>query len=72
MEGEPPVALVHRIEEALEGELPDQIIFAAGLVLGRVIALFSLPEDHDEVLGACLQAIRIGIQESAVAPKDRH
>jgi hypothetical protein len=72
MEGEPPILLVHRIEAALEGETADRIIFSMGLVLGRVIALFSLKEDHDEVLEACVQAIRVGIRESAVELKDRH
>lgn len=72
MEGEPPILLVHRIEAALEGEAPDQIIFAMGLILGRVVAYFALPEDHAEVLEACENAIRVGIRESAVELKDRH
>lgn len=72
MDGEPPIALVRRLEEALEGEAPDQIIFSMGLILGRVIAYFALPEDHDEVLEACENAIRVGIRESDVKPTDRH
>jgi len=72
MDSEPPILLVHRIEAALEGETPDRIIFSMGLVLGHVIALFSLPEDHAEVLEACENAIRVGIRESEVELKDRH
>ena len=72
MEGEPPTLLVHRIEMALEGEAPDQIMFSMGLIMGRVIALFALPEDHEEVLEACENAIRVGIRESEVELKDRH
>lgn len=83
MEGEPPILLVRRLETALEGEAPDQIIFSMGLILGRVIALFSLKEDHAEVLAACNDAIRLGLLESEdtirlglleseVERKDRH
>jgi len=72
MEGEPPILLVQRIEAALEGEAPDRIIFSMGLVLGHVIALFALPEDHEEVLEACVQAIRVGLRESEVELKGRH
>lgn len=72
MDGEPPILLIRRLEAALEGEAPDQIIFSMGLVLGRVIAYFALPEDHDEVLEACENAIRVGIREDAIEPKDRH
>lgn len=72
MDGEPPILLVRRLEAALEGEAPDQIIFSMGLVLGRVIAFFALPEDHEEVVDACVEAIRVGIREDAVEPKDRH
>ena len=72
MDSEPPILLVHRIETALEGETPDRIIFSMGLILGRVIAYFALPEDRDEVLEACENAIRVGIRESEVELKDRH
>jgi hypothetical protein len=72
MEGEPPIALMRRLEEALAGEAPDQIIFAMGLVLGRVIAYFALAEDHEEVVDACVEAIGVGIRESESLPHDRH
>ena len=61
MEGEPPVALVRLLEDIVTSRRPDEIIFAFGLVLGQVIRTCSEEEDHEEVILACVEAIRVGI-----------
>ena len=61
MESEAPVALVRLLEDIVAGRRPDEIIFAFGLVLGTVIKTCAEEEDHDEVIDACVEAIRVGI-----------
>ena len=61
MEGLPPVALVRLLEDIVAGRQPGDIVFAFGLVLGRVIRTCSEEEDHEEVILACVEAIRVGI-----------
>ena len=61
--GEPPIALVRKLEEAVQGEQADDIVFAMGMVLGQLIAgLVPLPH-REEVVQACANAIRLGFGE---------
>ena len=61
-EGESPVALVRLLEDIVTSRRPDEIIFAFGLVLGQVIRQCAEEDDHDEVIDACVEAIRVGIR----------
>jgi hypothetical protein len=62
MANELPVAFVRLLEDICAGRPPDEIIFAFGLVLGQVIKICALEEDHEEVIEACVKAIRVGLR----------
>jgi len=59
--GPAPIELLRRLESVCAGEPADAIIFCLGIVMGRLIAHTARPEDHREIVEACVSAIQAGI-----------
>lgn len=70
--GDPPIALVRKLEKAVQGEKADEIVFAMGLVLGQMIAGLVPGRHQEEVVEACANAIRIGLKQSQGVSATEH
>ena len=57
MQGPPPSALVERVEEIIDNQEIDHVIFVMTLILGKIITRCFPPENHEIVMLHCFDAI---------------